>query len=476
MYGNLAILALFAFAYSLVAERLARTPVNGAVVYLAFGVIVGPVGLGWLDLGLGSEGIRTIAELTLALVLFTDASNANLGVLRQTVRLPRRLLLVGLPLTILLGVGVGALLFPELGLLQVAILATILAPTDAALGKAVVSNPAVPDPVRQGLNVESVPDPVRQGLNVESGLNDGICVPILFTFLALATQSGAEGSTGALALRLVAEEIGIGAGIGIGLAFAGARGLRAAADRGWVVPGPWARIPVVALAFASFALAQFAGGSGFIACFVGGLVFGALVAPQHKETILERAEGSSEVLALVTWVIFGAAVVAQYGGPTDWRVVLYAVLSLTVVRMRLRRRPRDAHGQQALPGLVRPARARQHRLPGDRGTGESARQRDAHRRHRRHGGAQHRRPRPQRQSAGRGLRGAREGGGRRRRLRLRYTPGFTAVQEHALGDGHDDGGRPAEHQDPVGRLERGEHPPRLVQGDVAVAEGGEGDQ
>jgi NhaP-type Na+/H+ or K+/H+ antiporter len=320
VYENLAILALFAFAYSLVAERLARTPVNGAVVYLAFGVIVGPVGLGWLDLGLGSEGIRTIAELTLALVLFTDASNANLAVLRQTVRLPRRLLLVGLPLTILLGVGVGALLFPELGLLQVAILATILAPTDAALGKAVVSNPAVPDPV-------------RQGLNVESGLNDGICVPILFTFLALATQSGAEGSTGALALRLLAEEIGIGAGIGIGLAFAGARGLRAAARRGWLVPGPWARIPVVALAFASFALAQFAGGSGFIACFIGGLVFGALVAPQHKETILERAEGSSEVLALMTWVIFGGAVVAQHAGATDWRVVLYAILSLTVVRM-----------------------------------------------------------------------------------------------------------------------------------------------
>ena len=319
MYQNIAILGLFAFAYSLVAERLGRTAVNGAVVYLVFGVIAGPLGLGILDLGIGSEGLRTIAELTLALVLFHDASNANFAVLRKTVALPRRLLLVGLPLTILFGFGVGTLLFPGLGLLEVALLATMLAPTDAALGKAVVTNPAVPDPV-------------REGLNVESGLNDGICVPILFVFLALATQSGAEGSTGALAARLLAEEIGIGAGIGIGLAFIGARGLRAAADRGWLEPGPWVRIPVVALAFGSFALAQFAGGSGFIACFTGGPTFGALIRA-HKETILEGAEGTGEAFALVTWVVFGAAVVGQHAGTTDWRVVLYAVLSLTLIRM-----------------------------------------------------------------------------------------------------------------------------------------------
>ena len=306
------------FVYSLLADRLCRTPVNGAVVYLAFGVIAGPVGLGLLNLEIGDEGIRTIAELTLALVLFTDASNANLAVLRQAVRLPQRLLLIGLPLTILLGVGFGALLFPGLGLLEVAILATILAPTDAALGKAVVANPAVPAPV-------------REGLNVESGLNDGICVPILFTFLALATQSGAGESTGALAVRLVAEEIGIGAGIGIGLAFAGARGLRAAADRGWLLPGPWLRIPVVALAFASFGLAQFAGGSGFIACFTGGLTFGALIR-EHKESVLAGAEGIGEVFSLVTWVVFGAAVVWQHAGVTDWRVLLHAILSLTVIR------------------------------------------------------------------------------------------------------------------------------------------------
>ena len=204
MYENLGILALFAFAYSLLAGRLDRTPVNGPVVYLAFGVIAGPVVLGLLNLSIGSEGIRLLAELTLALVLFIDASNADLAVLRRSIALPRRLLMVGLPLTILLGFGFARLLFPGLGIFEAAILATMLAPTDAALGKAVVSNPVVPAAA-------------RQGLNVESGLNDGICVPILFTFLALASHSAADTGGVALALKLVAEEIGIGLAIGVGL-------------------------------------------------------------------------------------------------------------------------------------------------------------------------------------------------------------------------------------------------------------------
>jgi len=242
---NLAILALFAFAYSLISGRLDRTPVNGPVVYLLFGVFLGPVGLGWLDLPLGGEAIRSIAELTLALVLFTDAANADLRVLQRARRLPERLLLAGLPLTILLGMGSGVLLFPELGFLEIAILATMLAPTDAALGKAVVTNPAVPAPI-------------REGLNVESGLNDGICVPILFTFLALASHSGGDEGAGRLALELVLEQIGIGAAVGAALAVAGAWGLRTASTRGWLLEH-WLGIPVVALALGSFGLAQHAG-------------------------------------------------------------------------------------------------------------------------------------------------------------------------------------------------------------------------
>ncbi len=318
MYANLAILAASVFLYSIASGGLERTPINGAIVYTAVGLAFGSLGLGLLSMEVSAEGLNTLAELTLALVLFTDAANADLGVLKKSVHIPQRLLLIGLPLTILLGFGAGVLLFGGLTLFEVAILATMLAPTDAALGKAVVTN-------------ESVPDNIRQGLNVESGLNDGICVPILFLFLALATGSNAEGSTTTLALTLVAQQIGIGVAVGIGLTVLGAWLLKLSAERGWISES-WRQLPVVALSLACFAVAQKLGGSGFIACFSGGLLLGG-IAKKHKEGFLLAAEGTGDTLALITWVIFGSAVVGQAIGHFNWQVVLYAVLSLTIVRM-----------------------------------------------------------------------------------------------------------------------------------------------
>ena len=318
MYEDLAILAAFVFLYSIVSGGLERTPVNGALVFILVGIALGPVGLGVLNLNIEREGLRTLAELTLALVLFTDAANANLGVLKKSFHIPQRLLLIGLPLTILLGFGVGVLLFDTLTLFEVAILATMLAPTDAALGKAVVTN-------------ESVPANIREGLNVESGLNDGICVPILFVFLAQASGTGAENGTTALALKLVAGEIGIGLAVGVGFTVLATWLVKRFSSLGWITE-TWRQLPVVALSIVCFTVAQLLGGSGFIACFAGGLLFGA-IAPAHKEPLLMAAEGTGDTLALITWVLFGAAVVGQALGSFSWEVLLYSLLSLTVVRM-----------------------------------------------------------------------------------------------------------------------------------------------
>jgi NhaP-type Na+/H+ or K+/H+ antiporter len=318
MYENLAILAAFIFIYSLVGGRLEKTPLNGALVFAAFGLMLGPFGFGFLDVNVDAESLSTLAEFTLALVLFTDASSANLHELKHSFRLPQRLLLGGLPLTILLGFVVGYFLFDGLAIFEIAILATILAPTDAALGKAVVTNTAVPDNI-------------REGLNVESGLNDGICVPVLLVFLALATNSGVENGVSMLALELVSKAIGIGVIVGAGLAFLGARLLKVFAGRHWVTE-TWQQLPVPALAMACYAVAQWLGGSGFIACFVGGLLFGGL-AKSHKHELLLAADGIGETLALLTWVAFGVSVVGQSMGYFDWQTAVYAVLSLTVVRM-----------------------------------------------------------------------------------------------------------------------------------------------
>ncbi len=318
MYQDLAILALFILVYSAIAGRVERTWVSGPIVFAIFGLIIGPVGLNLLSFKADGETIRTLAELTLALVLFTDAAGADMGVLRRTEALPTRLLLIGLPLTILLGFGAGVILFEKLSMFEVALLATMLAPTDAALGKAVVTN-------------EAVPDAVRQGLNVESGLNDGICVPILFVFLALATGKVGEGGPWQLALKLVAEEIGIGLAVGLALTIVAGLLLKFAKGQQWLTH-TWIQVPVVALAFGCFAVAQFLGGSGFIAAFSGGLLFGGL-AKQHREEFLRAAEGTGDTLALITWVIFGSAVVGQAVGHFSWLILLYAVLSLTVIRM-----------------------------------------------------------------------------------------------------------------------------------------------
>ena len=318
MYQDLAILALFILVYSAIAGRVERTWVSGPIVFAIFGLLIGPVGLDLLSFKADGETIRTLAELTLALVLFTDAAGADLPVLRRTEALPTRLLLIGLPMTILLGFGVGVLLFEKLSLFEVALLATMLAPTDAALGKAVVTN-------------EAVPNAVRQGLNVESGLNDGICVPILFVFLALATGKGGEGGTWQLAMVLVAKEIGIGLAVGLVLTTMATLLLKFAKGQQWLTH-TWIQVPVVALAFGCFAVAQFLGGSGFIAAFSGGLLFGGL-AKQHREELLLAAEGTGDTLALITWVIFGSAVVGQAVGHFSWLILLYAVLSLTAIRM-----------------------------------------------------------------------------------------------------------------------------------------------
>jgi sodium/hydrogen antiporter len=317
LYINLALLAAFVFLYSLTGGRLERTPINGAVVFTAFGMLFGPMGFGLLTVEVNAELLRTLAELTLAVVLFTDAATADLNVLRHSVGIPRRLLLFGLPLTILLGFGAGVLLFDNLGFIEIAILATMLAPTDAALGKAVVTNHAVPANI-------------REGLNAESGLNDGICVPVLFMFLALAFDKE-TGSPPALAFKLLAEEIGIGLAAGIGITLFSYWLLHVSMRRGWI-GSEQRQLAILSLAFVIFAVTQLLGGSGFIAAFAGGMLFGWM-ARNRKNELLAASEGTGDVLAMITWVLFGAGVISGVYEYLTWTVVAYALLSLTVVRM-----------------------------------------------------------------------------------------------------------------------------------------------
>ncbi len=318
MYQNGAMLAVFLLIYSAIAGRIERSLISGPIVFTAVGFILGADGLGILRIHIEGEGLRLLAELTLAMVLFTDAANADFSIVRQNLALPRRLLMLGLPLTIVFGFLVAAIVFPRLGLLELALLATILAPTDAALGKPVVTNPAVPAVM-------------REALNLESGLNDGICVPIVVLLLGMAVGTQIEAGTAGHVTRVVVEAIGIGLIVGLGLTWLTTLMLRSAEQLGWISEH-WIEIPIVALAAACFAAAQALGGSGFIACFVGGLLLSGLRA-RHKRELLRGAEQMGEALALSTWVVFGGIVVARMVDRVTWPALLYAVLSLTVIRM-----------------------------------------------------------------------------------------------------------------------------------------------
>lgn len=317
-YQTVIVLASFAFFYSIVGARLEKTPVNGALVYVVVGILCGPHGFRLVDFDVDAEGIRWLAELTLAVVLFTDSANANLTVLRRFEMIPLRLLLIGLPLTMLAGFGAGVLLLPELSLVEVALLAALLAPTDAALGQAVVTNVAVPSGV-------------RESLNVESGLNDGICVPVVLLLLAV-TEGRVEGNeTVTLAIQLHLKAIGIGVLVGVALGFVGSIVLRLSLKRKWTAE-PWMQLPVAALAILCFALSQWLRGSGFIAAFVAGMTFGALM-HERKAALLEGAEGAGDLLAMFTWFTFGTMLsVSPFTGFT-WQMAVYAIVSLTVVRM-----------------------------------------------------------------------------------------------------------------------------------------------
>jgi NhaP-type Na+/H+ or K+/H+ antiporter len=304
-------------SYAGISRRLEGTPVSAPIFFLSAGLLLGSEGFGWIGLSATGEQVRVLAELTLTLVLFADASRIDLSALRREYTVPARLLGIGLPLTILAGWALGLAMFGSLDWAELLILAVILAPTDAALGQAVVTDPRLPSRI-------------RQGLNVESGLNDGICVPLLFIGLALAEAEAGSASNHA-ALTLVVEAIGYGVLFGAIAGVMGALVVKVARRHG-LMDSAWGQILPAATAALAYGLATPLGGSGFIAAFVAGFIFGALQRDTvGKETYLLGQLG--ELTNGVTFIVFGAVIVGPVLSDLTWRAALYGVLSLTVVRM-----------------------------------------------------------------------------------------------------------------------------------------------
>ena len=312
------LVACFVFGFALLSRRLAVSPLTPPLVFVGLGIAFGPWGLDWLHFDVEQGAMHVLAELTLILVLFGDAARIDLSALRQELGLPVRLLAIGMPLTILFGGLTAKWMFPELGWLEAAVLGAVLAPTDAALGQAVVSNPAVPTRV-------------RQALNVESGLNDGIVLPLVLVLAALASMSAETSRSAPHWVRFAALQVTLGPLVGIAVAWLGNRLLKASIARGWMDP-PFERLTGLAMALFAFACAEHVGGNGFIAAFVAGMMLGQWTRGRC-EWLYDFLEAEGQLLMLLVFLAFGVSFAAPALETGSSKTVAYAVLSLTVIRM-----------------------------------------------------------------------------------------------------------------------------------------------
>jgi NhaP-type Na+/H+ or K+/H+ antiporter len=312
--GTVLVVTAGVFLWGVLSARLQRADLTGPVVFVVLGAAL--AGAGLVDDPSAPEELEPLVEITLVWVLFSDAAQVRLRDFRRDLGAYARLLGVGLPLTVLAGWGLAGWLLPGAGVWVALLVGAALAPTDAALGLPVVTNPAVPARV-------------RRLLTVESGLNDGIVTPVVM--LALAGAASAEGVSDAPGLGAAALELAVGVAVGAAVGAAGGRLLRWARDREWTTED-MSGVAVLALAVAAYCAALVVDGNGFVAAFCGGLAFGA-TAGRRGAAELAFLEQSGALLALLVWLTFGAIAIPIVVDRVSLEAAVYAVLSLTLVRI-----------------------------------------------------------------------------------------------------------------------------------------------
>lgn len=309
--------ALALVIYALFSAKLENSSLTPPMLFTAVGLALGPAGLGLVRLDIDEPYFKLLAEVTLVLVLFTDASRINLSLMRRSYPLPLRLLSLGLPICWLTGTLVAWWMIPQLVFWEAAALAAILAPTDAALGQAVMANTLVPQRI-------------RQAINVESGLNDGLALPLVLITLSLAA-SGEGVDPGFNWSVWTLKQVILGPAAGALVGFAGGWLLSLSQRHGWMTH-VFQDFASLSLSLLAYALAHLIGGNGLLAAFVAGLTLGTTAS--HVCTCLwEFAESEGQMLVLISFMIFGAVMVPPALNSADWRLWLYAGLSLSLIRI-----------------------------------------------------------------------------------------------------------------------------------------------
>lgn len=309
-------LFLLILAYSLISKRLRGSVVSSTMIFVAAGIILGSKTIGVIDISLDDAMVLLVAEIALVLILFSDASRINISAFKGSADMSLRLLVLGMPLTIAFGTVLALLFFTELSIAEAAIIGVILSPTDAGLGKAVVNSPLVPKKI-------------RHTLNIESGLNDGLSVPFLLLFIAFA-EAGTPSQSPQFWIRFGIEEIGIGILVGVGIGLIGSYLMKRSKEKEWMT-GTSKRLVFAILALFLWIIADILGGSGFIAAFVGGLIT-AWMFGKVEEEYVTFIEAEGQLIILAVFFLFGGIIVSKFPDITAV-VVVYALLSLTIIRM-----------------------------------------------------------------------------------------------------------------------------------------------
>jgi NhaP-type Na+/H+ or K+/H+ antiporter len=311
------IIALLVLLYGYISKALSRLNISGPMVFTSFGLLLSPLGLNLTQVEVDSGFVKIIVEIALVLVLFADAALLDFKLLKQSWKIPARLLFIGLPITIVVGTYVATLIFPEEPLTYLLLLALLLTPTDAALGKAVVTDP-------------KVPERIRLSINVESGLNDGIVFPIVLTAVAMILSGLTEAQDNGW-MGYVVEQIIFGALVGGAVGYLGTKLTMKSVEKRWMELSYENLIPI-ALAILSFYLAESFGGNGFIAAFFAGLYAGN-TCEKTRQHIEDFTETEGELFVLMSFFLFGLVFVPLTLPYITFDVVLYAFLSLTVLRI-----------------------------------------------------------------------------------------------------------------------------------------------
>ena len=327
------VLTVLVFGYALVSGLIKQWYLAPALIFVLLGMALGPFGLNLLDAGPGTEGYTVLAQVALTVILFVQASRLDVAGLMRRGLLSFRLIVIGIPLTVVLGALTAAALLPVLPWWEAVCWAAVVAPTEVALIETLIDD-------------ERVPDRVRNALSVESGFSDGIALATLLAAVALASARVDPHPGDWLWFAFRTEVVSLFMGVSVGLA--GGLLVVWSRRRGWL-NDIWAQLATLAIALICFEIGEGVDASGFVAAFTGGLAFafvtirGGTAVSEGGGTAVSEGGGTAvpnqvsdaaaQLLELMVFAMFGAFAVIDGWRNVSWRVVAFSFVAVFAVRM-----------------------------------------------------------------------------------------------------------------------------------------------